>query len=98
MNKKILIIFGIILIIVILLIIIRKNNSENSKNNTFIKQEKNVEYEYDEETDEYILYDKDGKEYRTEDETILEILKQDPDYDLTILQRYNNENKENEIE
>lgn len=61
------------------------------KENTQITNSKIVK---DNSTEEYVIYDEDGNEkLRTKDETMLEILKQDPEYDLNLVTNSNIENK-----
>lgn len=63
----------------------------NMKRNT---QSANSKFVEDNSTEEYVIYDDDGNEkLRTKDETMLEILKQDPEYDLNLVTNSNIENK-----
>lgn len=63
----------------------------NMKRNT---QSINSKFVEDNSTEEYVIYDDDGNEkLRIKDETMLEILKQDPEYDLNLVTNSNIENK-----
>jgi hypothetical protein len=78
-NKNILI---IILVVIIILLVMIKIFVNNKKDNNV---ETNYTYEIDDETGEYIISDDNGDEkIRTTDESVVELLKQDPDYDITI--------------
>lgn len=85
-KKQILIVFSIIFIILIVIIFIPKGKNENEIEKVNINISENLSYNYDEETGLYTFYDDEGnKKGETYDSSVLDILKIDPEYDLTLL-------------
>lgn len=87
MNKIIKAVVIMLCIFIILYILRLLKNKEN-------KQSINSKIVENQSTGEYIIYDEEKNEkVRTNDETLIEILKQDPEYDLNLITNSSIENK-----
>lgn len=104
MSKKgIGIVLGILIIIFVIIILIPKNKKNENEVSNVISE--NLSYDFDEESNKYTFYDENGDiKGETYDESVLDILKVDPDYDLEISNpqaEYNNDEElltENNVE
>lgn len=82
MNRK----YSLILLIIIVIFIIFCIFILNKNKIQIDKQEENLEYRQDEDTGEYIIYDKESREekIRVENESEIQMYLDNPDFDIKL--------------